>query len=129
MKPIKLSLCIPTYNRPAEFKRMLSKVLIQITDDVEIVIRDDSETFESRDIFDELMRDKNIKKQYHVGEKIGLDAASLFLFNNALGEFVWLFSDDDELLDGGIAIPDRRTFPRFIESIWKRRAKSLGVLD
>ena len=82
---------------------MLSKVLIQITDDVEIVIRDDSETFESRDIFDELVRDKNIKKQYHVGEKIGLDAASLFLFNNALGEFVWLFSDDDELLDGGIA--------------------------
>ena len=41
MKHIKLSLCIPTYNRPQEFKRMLSKVLPQVTDDVEIVIRDD----------------------------------------------------------------------------------------
>ena len=103
MKHIKLSLCIPTYNRPQEFKRMLSKVLPQVTDDVEIVIRDDSETSETRDIFNELVRDKNINKQYHVGKKIGLDAASLFLFENATGEFIWLFSDDDEILDGGIA--------------------------
>ena len=103
MKPIKLSLCIPTYNRPEEFRRMFSKVMVQITDDVEIVIRDDSNTSETKNIFDELVRDRNINKQYHVGEKIGLDAASLFLFERAKGEFVWLFSDDDELLDGGIA--------------------------
>jgi len=103
MKPIKLSLCIPTYNRPEEFRRMLSKVVLQITEDVEIVIRDDSNTTETKNIFDELVYDKNINKQYHVGQKIGLDAASLFLFEHAKGEFVWLFSDDDELLDGGIA--------------------------
>lgn len=102
MKPIKLSLCIPTYNRPEEFRRMFSKVVTQLTEDVEIVIRDDSNTSETKNIFDELVYNKNINKQYHVGEKIGLDSASLFLFEHAKGEFVWLFSDDDELLDGGI---------------------------
>jgi glycosyltransferase involved in cell wall biosynthesis len=103
MKSIKLSLCIPTYNRPEEFKRMLSGVLSQLTDEVEIVVRDDSTTLETKDIFDKLVLGKDIKHQYHAGEKIGLDAASLFLFEHARGEFVWLFSDDDELLDGGIA--------------------------
>jgi glycosyltransferase involved in cell wall biosynthesis len=103
MKSIKLSLCIPTYNRPEEFRRMFSNVISQITDDVEVVIRDDSNTSETKNIFDELVRGRNINKQYHVGEKIGLDAASLFLIECAKGEFVWLFSDDDELLDDGIA--------------------------
>jgi glycosyltransferase involved in cell wall biosynthesis len=103
MNPIKLSLCIPTYNRPEEFKRMLSGVLPQLTDEVEVVVRDDSSTPETKDIFDKLVLSRGIEYQYHVGEKIGLDAASLFLFDRARGEFVWLFSDDDELLDGGIA--------------------------
>lgn len=103
MNSIKLSLCIPTYNRPEEFKRMLSGVLPQLTDDVEVIVRDDSTTLETKNIFDELILGRGIKYQYYMGDKIGLDAASLFLFEHALGEFVWLFSDDDELLDGGIA--------------------------
>lgn len=103
MKSIKLSLCIPTYNRPEQFKRMLSGVLPQLTNEVEIVVRDDSTTAESKNIFDKLVLGSGIEFQYHVGEKIGLDAASLFLFEHARGEFIWLFSDDDELLEGGIA--------------------------
>lgn len=103
MNSIKLSLCIPTYNRPEEFKRMLSGVLPQLNNQVEVVVRDDSQTPETKNIFDKLMSNRGIKYQYHVGEKIGLDAASLFLFDHACGEFVWLFSDDDELLNGGIA--------------------------
>jgi glycosyltransferase involved in cell wall biosynthesis len=102
MKPIKLSLCIPTYNRPKEFERMISKVVPQLTNDVEIVICDDSENLETKEIFRKSIQNKNINQQYHVGEKIGLDAAILFLIEKANGEFIWLFSDDDELLNGGI---------------------------
>ncbi len=103
MHPIKLSLCIPTYNRPEEFKRMLLGVLPQLNNEVEIVVRDDSQTSETKNIFDELTINKDINYQYYTGKKIGLDAASLFLFEHARGEFIWLFSDDDELLSGGIA--------------------------
>jgi glycosyltransferase involved in cell wall biosynthesis len=102
MNSIKLSLCIPTYNRPEEFKRMLSGVLPQLTDNVEVIVRDDSVTLETKNIFDQLIGGKGINYQYHIGDKIGLDAASLFLFEHARGEFIWLFSDDDEMLDGGV---------------------------
>ena len=52
MNSIKLSLCIPTYNRPEEFKRMLSGVLPQLNNQVEVVVRDDSQTPETKNIFD-----------------------------------------------------------------------------
>ena len=99
---VKLSVCIPTYNRPEQFKRMLSGLLPQITDEVEIVVRDDSTTGKTKEIFDLMITNKNIRYQYFSGDKIGLDAASLFLFEHAIGEFVWLFSDDDEILSGSI---------------------------
>ena len=99
---VKLSVCIPTYNRPEQFKRMLSGLLPQITDEVEIVVRDDSTTGRTKEIFDLMITNKNIRYQYFSGDKIGLDAASLFLFEHAIGEFVWLFSDDDEILSGSI---------------------------
>ena len=99
---VKLSVCIPTYNRPEQFKRMLSGLLPQITEEVEIVVRDDSTSDKTKEIFDLMIANKNIRYQYFSGDKIGLDAASLFLFEHAIGEFVWLFSDDDEILSESI---------------------------
>jgi len=98
-----LSFCVPTYNRPKEIKNMLEGLLPQITDDVELVIRDDSSDFESKKIFDELVKGKNINYQYFKGEKIGLDAANLFLLRNSRGRFMWWFSDDDELFPESIS--------------------------
>lgn len=99
---ITLSVCIPTYNRPHELERMLKGLLPQLTPETEVVIRDDSTTAESKDVFDRMVAGKAINFQYFTGPKIGLDAASLFLLERARGEFYWLFSDDDELLPGGI---------------------------
>lgn len=100
---ILLSICIPTYNRPKELERMLLGLLPQLTDETEIVIRDDSPNSYSKDIFDRLISGKGIRYQYFSGDKIGLDAASIFLLERAQGSFFWLFSDDDELLEGGVS--------------------------
>ncbi len=99
---ISLSICIPTYNRPEAFSNLLSHLLPQIDDRVEIVVRDDSPNDNSKKIFHSLVNNTKINYKYFHDSKIGLDAASLFLLENASGDYVWWFGDDDELLDGGI---------------------------
>lgn len=96
-----LSICIPTYNRPKEFERMLTGVLDQFTEDakkhVEIFVRDDSTTLASQEIFNKLIEGTGIQHKYVKGEKIGLDAANLYSIEHANGDFIWWFSDDDEM--------------------------------
>lgn len=81
---------------------MVSCLLPQITEDVELVVRDDSSNMLSKEWFDDIVKKQSFAFQYHKGEKIGVDRASIFLLENAKGEFVWFLSDDDELLDGAI---------------------------
>ena len=99
---ISLSICIPTYNRPKAFNNLLSYLLPQINNRVEIVVRDDSTNDNSKKIFHSLVNDTKISYKYFHGSKIGLDASNLFLLENASGDYVWWFGDDDKLLDGGI---------------------------
>ena len=99
---ISLSICIPTYNRPKAFNNLWSYLLPQIDNRVEIVVRDDSLNDTSKKIFHSLVNDTKISYKYFHGSKIGLDASNLFLLENASGDYVWWFGDDDKLLDGGI---------------------------
>lgn len=98
-----LSVCIPTYNRPKDFERMFRGLIPQLTHEVEIVVRDDSPDYKTKEIFDRLLLGKEINHQYFKGEKIGVDAANLFLIEKASGKYIWWFSDDDELRPGAIA--------------------------
>lgn len=97
-----LSICIPTYKRPREFERLMNGLVPQITSDVEVVIRDDSPGFETKEIVRRELESRDIRLQYYQGEKIGIDAANLFLIEKAKGKFIWWFSDDDEILPGAI---------------------------
>lgn len=85
---------------------MLSGVLSQFTEevkkDVEIFVRDDSTSLETQEIFYRLTDKKNIRHKYVKGEKIGLDAANLFSVEHANGDFLWWFSDDDEMQPNAI---------------------------
>jgi glycosyltransferase involved in cell wall biosynthesis len=100
---IVLSICIPTYNRPKDFERMFLGLIPQLTCEVEIVVRDDSSNNETKAIFDRLVPGNEIRHQYFKGEKIGVDAANLFLIEKASGNYIWWFSDDDEMRPGAIA--------------------------
>ena len=61
---IKLSICIPTYNRPRAFKRLLSHLLPQIDNRIEIVVRDDSPNDDSKKIFHSLVNNTKINYKY-----------------------------------------------------------------
>lgn len=96
-----LSFCIPTYNRPEEFKRLFESLIPQITPEVEIVIRDDSTDMKT----EELVKSHPLfpsQIQYYHGEKIGIDRANLFIATHARGEYVWWFGDDDVLFSNAI---------------------------
>ncbi|MCL5004781.1 MAG: glycosyltransferase [Patescibacteria group bacterium] len=99
--PLLLSICVPTYNRPKDFERMLRGVLPQLTSETELIIRDDSISLESEEIFKKFA-DFKINYRYFKGKKIGFDRASLFLLNKARGKYMWWFSDDDEMAPGSI---------------------------
>jgi uncharacterized protein YkuJ len=58
---------------------MLSGLLPQITDEVEIVVRDDSATGKSKEIFDLMIADKNIRYQYFSGDKIQMEIYSALI--------------------------------------------------
>ena len=81
---------------------MLSGLLPQLTEETELLVRDDSMNTESKEVFDRLFAGKEIRHQYFSGDKIGLDLANLFLLEKAEGRFVWSFSDDDEMRAGAI---------------------------
>lgn len=101
---ILISICIPTYNRSAQFRRMLMSLMPQLTFETELVIRDDSSNDETKKVFDELIEKfkPSAKLNYFKGEKIGLDAANLFLVENVSGKYIWWFSDDDEFMPGAV---------------------------
>ena len=97
-----LSICIPTYNRPLQLERMLVNLIPQITPEIEIIIRDDSETQKTRVIAEKLLSQGSIKYKYFSGPRIGVDSAAIFLLEKASGTYVWWFSDDDEISSGAI---------------------------
>lgn len=104
-KEILLSICVPTYNRPVQFGRLLASLLPQLTAETELVIRDDSPNNKTREVFDDFVARLRPagRLDYCQGEKIGLDAANLFLLERARGRYLWWFSDDDKILPGVIA--------------------------
>jgi glycosyltransferase involved in cell wall biosynthesis len=104
LTPPVLSICIPTYNRPRQFERLVKCLLLQEgRENIEIVIRDDSPNEDTLKIVEEILSPTGISIRYFSGEKIGLDAANIFLIENATGKFIWWFSDDDEMRVGAIS--------------------------
>jgi glycosyltransferase involved in cell wall biosynthesis len=95
-----LSICIPTYNRPIQFERMLQSILPQIMPGTELVIRDDSENINTKAVVHRLLENKNIKFRYFSGPRMGVDSAAIFLLEKAEGRYIWWFSDDDTICPG-----------------------------
>lgn len=98
-----LSFCIPTYNRPDKFERVLKEIIPQLTSETELLIRDDSPDELTANVIKRLLGDSDVNYRYIHGEKIGLDMANIFLIEESCGQYVWWFSDDDELRPGAVA--------------------------
>jgi glycosyltransferase involved in cell wall biosynthesis len=98
-KDILLSICILSYNQASEVKRLLNSLSPQITEDVEVVIRDDSTNNETELLVERFS--KIIPIRYFHGKKEGIDKTVVFLTKEARGKFVWWLGDDD-VVPGGV---------------------------
>lgn len=87
-----LSICVPTYNQPGAVRKLFENLMPQYQPQIEILVRDDSANNETEEIVSELGKAAPIR--YFRGKKEGLDAAIIFLTEEARGLFVWWIGDD-----------------------------------
>lgn len=95
-RPI-LSICILTYNQPGSIEAFFKSVAIQLTNEIEILIRDDSTNDDTEQVVRKYRPDVSVPIHYYKGVKAkfgGYDEALLFLTDKANGEFLWWYGDD-----------------------------------
>lgn len=95
---MKLSIIIPTRNRPALLLETIDTIAPQLRDDVELVIVDASNDYPNPSIASRV----NSHVRYERGVANSFDTAYEEAVAAARGEWVWLFSDDDFFLPGAI---------------------------
>jgi glycosyltransferase involved in cell wall biosynthesis len=100
----KLSICIPTYNRPSQLFRLITEILGQIKkispNSLEFIIVDDSDVI-NNDV-ERLLINANLPFNYIRGKANGIDSAIIKILEHAKGEYVWWCGDDDQIADNFI---------------------------
>ena len=104
MNSILVSICIPSYNRPEEIKRLLESVDTErYADKIEIVICEDKapKREEVRETVEDFKASTRYKVNYIENEQnCGYDKNLRNLINNAQGEFFIFMGDDDTFIPG-----------------------------
>lgn len=98
-----LTIGIPTYNRPDRLEKCLSSVLHQATDNVEILVSDNSENDYSEAVVNKLNGIWDNKIKYIKNStNVGLDKNFFNLVKYGGGKYFQWLSDDDELIEGAV---------------------------
>ena len=100
---MRLSICIPTYNRVRYLKELLPAILDQADAEcVEVVVSDNASTDDTADYLRWLL---NPCLRWWTNEtNIGGDRNFLKCVAEARGEYVWLFGDDDIMPAGAVGM-------------------------
>jgi abequosyltransferase len=100
-----LTIAIPTYNRASCLRDLLSVLAVQIKDEprVELLISDNASPDETPSVVQGFAAHGVGIRYVRNAQNIGADANFLQCFEQARGKYVWLFSDDDLIVPGGVA--------------------------
>lgn len=101
MVKIKLSICIPTYNRKEkvihQIERIIQSGILNSGNEVELVVSDNCSDDNTYDSLFSLFNDQDGISLYHQENNLGLVGNLYFLFDIAKGEYIWFLSDDDPI--------------------------------
>lgn len=100
---IKLSICIPAYNRSSFLTFAVNTIGPQLTDGVEIIISDNVSSDDTQAVVGELMQRWPAIRYVRQEQNVGLDRNLLSLVEQARGEYCWFLSDDDGLCNGAVS--------------------------
>lgn len=102
---MRLSICVPTYNRASKLPRLLESIAEQADHQfsVEIVISDNASTDDTTDVVDRY-RSAGLDITYQkLPKNLGFDRNILNAIAIASGDFCWFFGSDDFLEPGAFA--------------------------
>lgn len=99
---IKLSICIPTYNRADCLKEALDSLIHQSTNEVEIVISDNASKDNTEEIVNSYRSYFPNLTYYRAEKNQGAGANFLKVIELASGEFCWFLGSDDKIEENGI---------------------------
>jgi glycosyltransferase involved in cell wall biosynthesis len=97
-----LSICILVRNQEKDVERLLNKLVPQLKDGVEIVIRDGGNNNENQNYIRKYFECKQVKYFSRPNEEI--DEKIILVTKEARGKFVWWMGDDDVVEDGVEAV-------------------------
>ena len=131
-----LSVVIPAYDRPDTLKQAIDSFVDQVSGqfehEVELIIADDASPNQSLDFVKSIARKHPFVKYKRYKTNIGLEKNLIKSSDDAKGEFLWIFGDDDflEQEDALADIIDRLKSDRFDMLVLNRtrRSKDLSML-
>lgn len=119
---IKLSILIPTHNRPTLFTRCIKSVLDQKTNiKYEIIVNNDSNDI--TEIYDDVIDIKYHYKKYYDISKI-----YKFLYEQSSGEYIYFLEDDDYINSNFFSTLDFNYDINFVNYIQKSYILQHGII-
>ncbi len=103
IKPL-LSICIPTYNRSGFIGKTIESIVPQLTEDVELLVVDGASTDNTQEVMQRYLKESNRIRYVRLEKKGGVDQDYDQSVELAQGEMCWLFTDDDLIKPGAVAI-------------------------
>jgi abequosyltransferase len=100
---MKLSVCIPTYNRGEFIEETIKSVLDQVTDEVEIVISDNGSNDKTEEIIRTYQEIFPRIRYFRWENNVGADRNFLKVIEIAEGEYCWFMSSDDRVEPGAVS--------------------------
>ena len=98
-----LSICIATMNRAAFLRETLDGLLLQATDDVEIIVLDGGSSDDTEAVASLYARRSPLVRYFRQSTNMGVDRDFDNAVQRATGRYCWLMSDDDLIQRGAIA--------------------------
>ena len=100
---VKLSICIPTYNRAEFLPATLESIAAQWTDEIEIAVSDNASTDHTAAIVESYRERLGRVRWFRAESNRGADANYLKAVEISTGEYCWILGSDDPIAPGAIA--------------------------